>query len=117
MANYPPTSCPRAEKRERLADRYPHVEGPEFADGGIDTFLPSTTPIRRWRDSYSGLTPAQRQVLDDWHAANYGGHLAFTLTDADGATFGGVKVVSYEAGHNKRRINSHFVRIEFIDRP
>jgi hypothetical protein len=114
--NYPPTNCPRADKRERLADEYVVVRGPVFADGGQDTFCGATTPIRRWRDEYTGLTTTQAQVLDDWFAANLGTHLSFTLTDSDGNTFGGVKVTRYERGHSKRRINSQFRRIEFEDR-
>lgn len=117
MANYPPAGAPRAEKREPLADRYPHVSGPEFPDGGIDTFLPATTPIRRWRDTYRGLTTAARDVLIAWNAANYGGHLSYIYTDRDGVAWGGVKTVRFETGHERRYVNSHFVVIEFEDRP
>lgn len=117
MADFPPASVPPFIKWERLADRYPMVEGPKFADGGMDTFLSSTTPIRRWRITYEGLTVAQAAILDAWFAANFGFHSAFTFTERDAATYGGCKCVEYERGHGRRYDNMQFRTIVIEDRP
>lgn len=117
MANFPPGSSPPFETWTRLTNEYPIVKGPDFADGGQDTFLSNTTPIRRWRVTYAGLTTAQAQVLDDWYDANFGGHTAFNFTDRDTTVYGGVKCVEYERGHSKTHYNTQFRRIGFEDRP
>lgn len=116
MANFPPTSSPPFISWTRLADEYPMVKGPEFADGGIDTFLSNTTPIRRWRVVYEGLTLAQAAILDAWFDANFGFHSAFTFVDRDATSYGGVKCTEYERGHAKMYATQQFRRIAFEDR-
>lgn len=116
MANFPPASSPQFEKWERLADEYPTVKSPVFQDGGMDSFLLSTTPIRRWRITYSLLTVAEATILDNWFAANYGTHATFTFTDRDATVYGGVRCVSYQRGHGRLYANTQTRVIEFEDR-
>lgn len=118
MANFPPTNSPKWEKWERLADDYKPTFGPEYADGGRDSFRPAgVPPIRRWQIVYSGLTLAEAAILDNWHAANEGAHLTFTFTDRDATAYGGVRCIEYERGHTKLYVNSQFRRITLEDRP
>lgn len=119
MANFPPSNSPVFMRWERLADEYPIVRGPVFADGGIDTFLSNTTPIRRWRVIYEGLLVAEAAILDSWYASNSGEHGSFNFTDRDSTVYGGVKVDEggYERGHGPQYEGFQFRRITFIDRP
>ncbi|HEX7313305.1 MAG TPA: hypothetical protein VF297_05265 [Pyrinomonadaceae bacterium] len=117
MANFPPVGAPTIEKWERLADKYPVERGPEFADGGRDTFCASTTPIRTWVTIARGMTVAEAAIFDAWHAGVLGEHLPYTLTDRDGATYGGVKCVGYERGHEGFYEYGQFRKITHEDRP
>jgi hypothetical protein len=118
MADFPPVSAPLHEKWERLADEWPVVEGPEFADGGKDYFSPTlANPIRRWRVTYRGKTPAAIAPLDTWHAANRGSGLTFNFTDRDSTVYGGVRCVRYVRGHARTSTYAQFREIEFEDRP
>jgi hypothetical protein len=116
-SNFPPTSSPPFETWTRLADEYPIVRGPEFADGGVDTFLSHTVPVRRWRVTYKVLTLAQAAILDAWFTANFGYHSAFNFTDRDATVYGGVKCVEYERGHARMYPTQQFRTIVFEQRP
>lgn len=117
MAAFPPVGAPYFERWERLADEYPVVAGPDFADGGKDYFSAPLTPIRRWRVTYRGKTVAQAQVLDDWYTANRGSGLTFSLTDRDTTVYGNVRCTRYVRGHGRLYPYSQFREIEFEDRP
>lgn len=117
MANFPPVGAPYFERWERLADEYPVVEGPEFADGGKDYFSGALTPIRRWRVTYRGKTVADAAVLDTWHAANRGNGLTFTFTDRDTVAYGNVRCTGYIRGFGRTYPYTQFREISFEDRP
>lgn len=117
MANFPPANVPPFDTWTRLANEYPMVTGPKFADGGEDTFLSATTPIRKWRVTYILLTVAEAAILDAWFDANFGFHSAFNFTDRDTTVYGGVKCVEYERGHGESYTVTQFRTILFEDRP
>jgi hypothetical protein len=118
MAAFPPSGAPIWEKWERLADEWPVVEGPDFADGGKDYFSAAlTTPIRRWRIRYAGRTVTEAQVLDDWYTANRGSGLTFSFTDRDTVVYGNVRCVSYTRGHDRMYAFTQFREILLEDRP
>lgn len=114
-AAYPSLTTTRAESFTEEEPEYPVTTGPKFADGGADTFLANTTPVRKFVIIYSGLTLAEATTLDDHIASCYGTHLGFTLTTPTGEVIANVKYADRERTHTKVWLQRRTVRL--IKRP
>lgn len=119
MPSFPPTGLPLYERFVRVADDYSKAVtlGPEFGDGGQDSYWGGGQPIMRWEADWGLLTRTERDAAEAFVSLVKGIHLPFTLTYRDGTVYGNVRIESYESGHDERYLNTHFCKFRLIKRP
>lgn len=107
---------PRWRRFYQEPPTYKTIRGPEYYDGGQDTFSPpGVSPVRRWVVDYDQLIGTEAAILDEHYDSAEGGHLGFDLTDPrTGITYTNVKYLDYDRpAHNTEKIQARRVRLEW----
>lgn len=116
---YPTISLggPRWRRLYQLEPEFPVVNGPRYADGGMDTFISFTTPTRRWVIEYDQLIQPEYEMIDGHYADAQGTHLGFDFTDPHtGILYENVKYEKFNRPpHNVKTIQAR--TIQLVKRP
>lgn len=84
-----------------------------YDDDGASFSDATDTPPKRWEIGYTGLTPEQKNVFDAFADAVRRKH-TFKFIDKWGEEHSGVRIESYERGHEAHKSKAHWVNIKLV---